>query len=146
MYTFIAQLKNLYHFLIFSLELIRKNLFLFFRLLLLSFSWLVAGIAATPLLSFFDEGTRPIAWYIGNIREIGGLAVCVLFASYLVIHILEKQSLSEIKRGKAEHKVRTNDDEAKMLFDYLHTPSGKTLLENTKTKLLQFLPGKKKDE
>lgn len=143
MNTLFAWLKNLYHFLIFSLELIRKNLFLFFRLSLLSFSSIVAGIAATPLLSFFDEGTRPIAWYIGNVREIGGLAVSALFVGYLIIHILEKQTASEIKRGEAEHKVRTNDGEAKMLFDYLHTPPGKTMLENTKAKLLKFFPGKK---
>jgi RsiW-degrading membrane proteinase PrsW (M82 family) len=143
----ISGCKKLYHLTSFSIGLIHKNFFLFGRLVLLSLSSIVAGILIMPLLSFFDEGTRHAPWYILHIAFLGGLLVSATFVAYLIIHILEKQTHLDVKRAKAEHKVRAHEQEyVEPLRFYGRVPILTRLLESAKNKLLPHLPDKKEDE
>ncbi|MBI2120486.1 MAG: hypothetical protein HYT94_02570 [Parcubacteria group bacterium] len=138
--------KNFFRYVRFSIRLIKDNLVLFGRLVLLAAASLACGIIFDHLLSYFDEGARPVSWYVLNIALLFGLFVSAAFVWYLAMDILGKQAKTEIQRGKAEHTLANREDDEKELLRFLHTPPGKTLLENTKAKLLQYLPGKKKDE
>lgn len=139
----ISGCKNVCHFIFSAIELIRKNIFLFIRLVCLVISSMFAGIAVSPLLSFFNEGKRHWPWYMDHFFALGGLTVSSVFIVYLIIHIIEKQTHSEVKRAKAEHKIRAKETETEKYFHFHEErPRTERLVAYTKEKLLR-LPWKK---
>lgn len=140
-----SSLKRLYHSISFSIGLIYKNTFLFIRLVLLSTVSVATGIIIMPLLSYFEVGGT-VPWYLGHAAFLAGLFAGLGFIPYLIIHILAKQTESEVKRAQAEHKVRANENEYRD-FSYLYEkpPVLTRLFQSAKTKLLKHVP-EKEDE
>jgi hypothetical protein len=106
----ISRCKKLYFSVSSSIGLVYRNLFLLGQLTLL---WTVStggGIIILPLLSFFETKGGTTIWYLTHVALLVGLLGCEVFVCYLIIHIISIKTGSEIKRVKAEHKVRTHEE------------------------------------
>lgn len=141
----ISGCKNVYHFIFSAIGLIHKNLFLFGRLLLLATSSMAVGIILDHLLSYFDDGTRTVSWYVINIGLLVGLLGSALFVVYLIFHIMEKQTHLVVKKAQAEHKVRAEEAKKEEYFQYHdERPRTERLVSYVKDKVLRLTW--KKDE
>lgn len=145
----ISGCKNVFHFIYDTAGLIRKNLFLFVRLVFLVGASMVGGVALTPLLPFFNEAKRGAYWYLdlNYLIPLGTLLVSGVFICYLIIHILEKQTTLDIKRIEAKQTVRAKEKEEKEYFHYHdERPRTERLINYAKDKILRLTWKKNEDE
>lgn len=149
MNTIVSGCKTLFHLIYHAAGLIRKNIFLSIRLWFLTGASLVAGVALTPLLPFFNEAKRSAYWYLDltYLIPLGTLLVSAVFVIYIHIHILEKQTALDIKRGKAEHKIRAEETKKEEYFQYHdERPRTERLINYAKDKILRLTWKKGEDE